>query len=84
VKYVPVDTDPQAHRVHLELMRLAPAWRKLQLADGLYQSLRLLALAGLRRRHPGASDREIRRRLADLILGCELAERVYGPLANSR
>lgn len=65
-------------------MRRAPAWRKLQLADRLYQSLRLLALAGLRKRHPGASEQELHRRLADLILGPELAERVYGRLASSR
>lgn len=34
--------------------------------------------AGLRRRYPDASEHEIRRRLADLLLGEELAKRVYG------
>jgi hypothetical protein len=42
----------------------------------------MLALAGLRDRHPGASPDELRRRLADVLLGADLAERVYGPLAN--
>jgi hypothetical protein len=78
------DTDPEAHRVHIELMRRAEGWRKLQLADQLYQSLRMLALAGLRDRHPNATPEEIRRRLADVLLGRELAREVYGPLAEGR
>ncbi|HEY7818630.1 MAG TPA: hypothetical protein VIG29_10455 [Vicinamibacteria bacterium] len=78
------DTDTEAHRVHLELMRRAPGWRKLQLADQLHQSLRMLALAGLRERHPGASPLELRRRLADLLLGATLAKEVYGPLPDDR
>ena len=78
------DTDPDAHRVHIDLMRRAEGWRKLQLADQLHQSLTMLALAGLRARHPGASPEELRRRLADLLLGAELAEQAYGPLPNPR
>ncbi len=78
------DTDSDAHRIHIELMRRAPGWRKLQLADQLHQSLRTLALAGLRARHPGESPEELSRRLADLLLGAELVERVYGPVANLR
>ena len=78
------DTDAQAHRVHIDLMRRATGWRKLQLADQLHQSLRTLALAGLRARFPQESPEELRRRLADLLLGAELAERVYGPLAKLR
>jgi hypothetical protein len=37
-----------------------------------------LAMAGLRRRYPNADNEEIRRRLADLLLGEELAHKVYG------
>ncbi len=78
------DTAPEAHRVQIDLMRRAEGWRKLQLADQLHQSLRTLALAGLRARHPGASPEELRRRLADVLLGAELAEEVYGPVAIER
>lgn len=78
------DTDPEAHRVHIDLMRRAEGWRKLQLADQLHQSLRTLALAGLRARHPGASPEELRRRLADMLLGVKLAEEVYGPVQSER
>lgn len=76
------DTDEAADRVLIELMRRAPAWRKLQLADQLNQSLRLLALAGLRARHPGATESGLRRQLADLMLGPELARLAYGPPAD--
>jgi hypothetical protein len=40
---------------------------------------RRLALAGLRERFPNASESELRRRLATLLLGPELAAKVYGP-----
>ena len=35
---------------------------------------------GLRARRPAATDAQLRRHLADLLLGCGLAERAYGPL----
>jgi hypothetical protein len=40
----------------------------------------MLALAGLRQRFPQEDDERIRRRLADLLLGEEMALKVYGPL----
>lgn len=73
------DTTPAAERVQIDLLRSAPAWRKLRAMDQLNQSVWLLALSGLRQRYPQASPEELRRRLADLVLGPELAQRVYGP-----
>jgi hypothetical protein len=78
------DTHPEARRVHIELMRRAPAWRKLQVMDQMNQALRLLANSGLRSRHPDVSEETIRRFLADLLLGPELASKVYGPLRDER
>jgi hypothetical protein len=40
-----------------------------------------LALAGLRSRYPQASETEMRRRPADLLLGEELARKVYGEIS---
>ncbi len=74
------DNLPETERVHIELMRQAPAWRKLQVMDQMNQSLRLLAMSGLRSRYPSASEERLRRLLADLLLGPQLAKRVYGPL----
>jgi hypothetical protein len=78
-----LDTHPEARRVQIELMRQAPPWRKMELLGQLNHMARLFALSGLRTRYPHASEREIRRRLADLILGEELAAEVYGPLEES-
>jgi len=41
--------------------------------------VRTLALAGLRERYPDDSPVQCRRRLADLILGPDLAARALGP-----
>ena len=73
------DTQPDAESVQIELMRQAPSWRKLELLGQLNQTVRVLVTSGLRQRYPDATDRELRRRLADLLLGAELAARVYGP-----
>ena len=77
------DTRPEAERVQIELLRRAPAWRKLQMVDQLNQAARVLALSGLRHRYPRATPAELRRRLADLVLGAELAARVYGPMGET-
>lgn len=73
------DTSPEAERVLIELLRQAPAWRRLQLADRMSSTVRNLSLAGLRARHPRANEAELRRRFADIHLGPELAAQVYGP-----
>lgn len=74
------DTHPEAEAVLIRLLREAPPWRKLEIVDQLTQSVKLLALAGLRQRFPQEDDERIRRRLADLLLGEEVALIVYGPL----
>jgi len=73
------DTSPEAEVVLVRLWRETPAWRKWELMEDLNRAGRLLALAGLRRRYPEAEPEELRRRLADLLLGPELAAEVYGP-----
>lgn len=77
------DTSLDAERVQLLLLRRAPAWRKMELVTQLNQTVRTLMLEGLRQRYPNASPRELQRRLADLLLGAELAARIYGPLAEA-
>jgi hypothetical protein len=73
------DTSPEAEAVLVRLWRETPAWRKWELMEDLNRAARLLALDGLRRRYPEAAPDELRRRLADLLLGPELAAEVYGP-----
>ncbi len=73
------DTHPRMEAIQLDLLRQAPGWRKLELVDDLNRTVRELNLAGLRARYPRDDEEKLRRRLADLLLGAELAEKVYGP-----
>jgi hypothetical protein len=73
------DTSPEVERVQIELLRSMPSWRKFQLWNDLNMSVRQLSLTGLRQRFPSASQQELRRRLATILLGPELAARAYGP-----
>jgi hypothetical protein len=78
------DTRPEAEAVLIGLLRQAPPWRKLHMVGQLNQTVRTLALSGLRQRHPEATPQELRRRLADLLLGPDLAAQVYGPPGEPR
>jgi len=73
------DTTAQVERFLVERLREMPSWRKMALMAEMGQTVRALALAGLRLRHPGDTPLLRRRRLADLLLGPELARRACGP-----
>ena len=73
------DTSPTAEQVQLELLRRALVQRKLHMVEQMSLTVRALALSGLRGRYPLAGEAELRRRLANLLLGAELAARVCGP-----
>ena len=80
VRTLAEDTHPDAERVLIELLRRATPARKMAMVLDANRTARLLALAGLRERHPGESAAALIRRLADLWLGPELAAKAYGPL----
>ena len=63
--------------LQIELWRSASPTRKMQILAQLNQSARLLELAGLRSQYPESSETELRRRLAGLLLGEEIAYKVY-------
>lgn len=48
------------------------------MVDGLNETVKAFAVSGLKQRHPNASPEQIRRMLAELMLGAELADKVYG------
>ena len=77
------DTRPEIERLQIEKMRQTPAWRKLAMVGQLNDTVRTLAMSGLRQRNPLASREALRRMLADMLLGEELAARVYGPAPSS-
>jgi hypothetical protein len=74
------ETHPDIERLQVEQLQQMPTWRKVALVAEMTESLRTLALAGLRQRYPADTPAQRRRRLADLLLGPELAARAYGPL----
>ena len=78
------DTHPDIERLQIERLREMPAWRKLELTAEMGRAVRTLALAGLRQRYPDDTPAQRRRRLADLMLGPEVAARVYGPGPEER
>ena len=73
------DTTPEAEAVLFRLLREAPVWRKWQLMEDLNRTARRLAPSRAGRRYPEATPEELRRPLADQLLGPELAAEVYGP-----
>lgn len=78
------DTHPKMEALQIELWRQASPTRKMQMLAQLNASARMLALTGLRSRYPQASKDQLRRRLADLLLGEELARKVYGEMSNAK
>jgi hypothetical protein len=63
--------------------RQVDAWRRLsplerlRLVSDTTRAVTNLSLAGIRRRHPQASERECFLRLAAILLGADTARRVY-------
>jgi hypothetical protein len=75
----PRDTSPEAARLQVELWRRMTPLEKAELVGGLSRAVQELSLAGIRLRHPAASERECLLRLARLKLGDALYREVYPP-----
>jgi hypothetical protein len=71
------DTHPKIEQMQIEFIRRMPAWKKFAMVDGLNETVKTLALSGIQQRHPTATPRQIQRMLAELMLGAELARKVY-------
>lgn len=74
------DTSPEASRRYHELLRAMTPGERMLRAASLSQTVRLLALAGLRQRHPLADEDELRRRLVVRLYGREYAQKVLGEI----
>ena len=78
------DTHPKVEALQIQLWRRASPTRKMHMQAQLNASARMLALAGLRSQYPQDSEAELRRQLADLLLGKELARKVYGEIRDGK
>jgi hypothetical protein len=72
------DTPPEVVRVQYEIYRRMSPARKFRLIFDTYEMGRQLAMAGLRMRHPDASEGQLRQLWAQQHLGRELFDKVYG------
>ena len=71
------DTDPKVEQLQIDLIRRMPMWKKCALLDDLNETVKAFALSGLKQRHPEAAPEKIQRMLAELMIGPELASKVY-------
>lgn len=71
------DTTPEATRLQVELWRGMTPLQKARLVGDVTRATQRLSLAGIRQRHPGASEREVWLRLVILTLGPALARQAY-------
>ena len=74
----PRDTSPEAWKVFIDLMRKLSPEEKLQRTIEYSAMVRRFAEAGVRQKHPAASQRELFLRAAHQRLGADLYTKVYG------
>jgi hypothetical protein len=71
------DTSLDAERLQVEIWRRMSPVEKVRVLTDITRAVQELTLAGIRLRHPGATDRECALRLTVLKLGRPLAGRAY-------
>ena len=71
------DTHPKIEKMQIEFIRRMPSWKKFAIVDGLNETVKTLAMSGIKQRNPNATTEQLNRMLAGLILGEELARKVY-------
>jgi len=76
------DTSPEAHRIHVELLRQAGPQRRLQLGRSMSAFAIGQTWRAIRQAHPGASEAEVKLRFVELTYGRELATRLRDHLAR--
>jgi hypothetical protein len=84
VRPLSADTDFEAERVHLELLRRAGPARRAAMALSLSAQVIGLARRAIRKSHPGASEEEVGLRFVERIYGPELASGLRRFMASRR
>lgn len=76
------DTSSRVERLRIESWRRMSPLEKLLLVGALNSATRMLCRAGIRMRHPDATDHEVRLRMALITLGRDLAVKAYPEAAS--
>jgi len=71
------DTTAAAERIQVEIWRRMSSLERAQVITGAYQAARAFAFAGLRARHPEASERKLVALYVELTAGSDLARQAY-------
>lgn len=71
------DTDPKIEKIQLEFLRTLQPYRKFQMVCQMNSMVYTFMLAGVKQRHPDATPDVLHKIMADLILGKELAQKVW-------
>jgi len=72
------DTDADAERYLFDRLRSLPPWRKAEMLSAATRSAYGLAMTGLRQRYPSATETELRKRYAALVLGRDASMTLFG------
>jgi hypothetical protein len=78
------DTHPKMETLQIQWRRQATPTRKMHMLTRPNALARLLTLAGLLSQYPQAGEAEIQRILASILLGDELARKVYGEISHAK
>jgi hypothetical protein len=79
---LPADTTVDIEQRQVDAWRRLSPLERLRLVSDTTCAVVNLSLAGIRRRHPQASERECFLRLAAILLGADTARRVYPDAAQ--
>ena len=74
------DTDVDAERLQITILRAMPVWQRIAQIDGLNAMAEAFTIAGLRRTHADATEAQLRELVRDQRLrSLGVAPRVAGP-----
>ena len=71
------DTSEEIVQKMAEIARVTPIWKKLQQAADTSAAMKQFAIAGIRQRHPQATEEGLRRRLAAMLFDHENVVKMY-------
>jgi hypothetical protein len=71
------DTHPKMEALQIQVIRRMPTWKKISIVNDLNETVKAMAISGIKQRHPHASAEQVRQMLAELMLGADLARKVY-------
>ncbi len=77
------DTNSETESVLITLLRKKKASEKIRMVDQLNNTLQVLTLSGLHKRNPKANESELKFKLAKLLHGEELAQKISSITKNN-